>query len=189
MDESDQKLVEGYLNGDDPSFEILLKKYLKPVYNFLFSLVRDAHQAEDLAQITFVKAWKNIRRYDRKKSFKTWLFTIARNSALDYFKKKKTIPFSDFSDATGYNPLENMPDEQILPDELLEKIDSRGEFEKILEKIPAPYQLILNLRYKEDFSLAEIAGILKTPYNTVKSRHQRALAALKKVIIQRRKTD
>jgi len=181
----DQKIIREYLAGDERAYGTLLKKYLKPVYNFLRQMVGDPAVLDDLTQDTFIKAWKNIRKFDQKRNFKTWLFTIAKNTAYDYFKKKKTIPFSAFFDEEGKNPLENMATDQILSDEILERKDFAQELEKILELIPRDYKIVLVLHYKEDFSLAEIAQILNEPYNTVKSRHSRALLAIRKVILSR----
>lgn len=182
INEEDSLLVEVCLGGDELAFKKLLDKYLQPIHNFLYYLVRDRIQAEDLAQETFVKVWKNLRRFDQEKSFKTWLFAIAKNTALDFLKKKKTTPFSFFSDEDGNNKLENIPENAILPDEILERKDIEAEMEKALSQIPEKYSVILTLHYKEDFSLAEIAQILDRPYNTIKAYHQRALTKLKKAL-------
>lgn len=179
MEKSDRQLVEDFLAGDDPAFEQLVDKYLKPIYNFLYHFVSDRENLDDITQETFIKAWKNIKKFDQEKKFKTWLFTIAKNTALDYLKKKKTIPFSMFTDSEGYNKLEDISEDSILPDEFLERADATKDLEEILKKIPDQYQIILSMRYRDDFSLHEIAAILKIPYNTIKSQHQRGLKILK----------
>lgn len=179
METSDRQLIEDFLAGDDPAFEQLVGRYLKPVYNFIFRFTRDTACLDDLTQETFIKAWKNIHKFDREKKFKTWLFTIAKNTAYDWLKKKKTVPFSMFTDSEGYNKLEDISEDALLPDELLKKADSAKDLEKIMRKIPVHYRIILTLRYKDDFSLQEISEILKIPYNTVKSQHQRGLKILK----------
>lgn len=184
MNQDDKQLIADYLNGDDSAFEALLNKYLKPIYNFLYQLTNNVPQTEDLTQETFIKAWKNIRKFDQSKSFKTWLFTIAKNTAFDYLKKKKTIPFSFFEDSDGNNKLEEISEESILVDELMEKKDLAENLEAKLKRIPEQYGIILKLRYKEDFSLGEIAEILGKPYNTIKVYHQRALARLKKALFE-----
>ncbi len=176
----DKKLIERFLAGDEPSFNELVQKYLKPVYNFLFRLTNDQSAIDDLAQDTFLKAWKNIRRFDTQKSFKTWLFAIAKNTAYDYFKKKKAVPFSHFIDRFGNNRLEEIEETGSLPDEILDRENSKESLEKELKNLPAYYQLILLMAYKDDFSLHEIAEILEKPYNTIKSQHGRALNELKK---------
>jgi RNA polymerase sigma-70 factor, ECF subfamily len=183
MEPNDNQLVKNYLKGNDAASEELVKKHLKPIYNFLYRLTNGQAVAEDLAQETFLKAWKNLSRFDQSRNFKTWLFTIAKNTAFDFFKKKKEIPFSFFADEEGENWLENIADENILPDEILERKNITEELEVALEKIPMHYRAILLLHYKEDFSLHEIAEIIGEPYNTIKSRHQRALARLEKAIL------
>lgn len=182
MDLSDKQLIEKYLAGDGSAFSELIKKYLKPIYNFLYQLTNNRSALDDLTQISFIKAWKNLKRFDQNKSFKTWLYTIAKNTAYDYFKKKKSIPFSNFVDAEGNNKLENISNQDILPLELLEKADAAKELEAALAKIPDQYRLILTMHYKDDFSLQEIAEILSISYNTIKSQHQRGLLAIKKVL-------
>lgn len=181
MDE-DKKIIEDFLDGDGYAFERLLDKYFRAVYNFLYQLIKDVSVTEDITQETFIKTWKNIKRFDREKNFKTWVFTIAKNTAYDYFKKKKTIPFSFFENEEGNNKLENISENNILPDEILERKDIADELEKKLQEIPEKYRLILTLRYKEDFSLSEISKILDKPYNTIKSSHQRALRSLREVM-------
>jgi RNA polymerase sigma-70 factor (ECF subfamily) len=182
MNAEDNKLIEEYLAGDTASFEKLVQKYLKPVYNFLFHLISDKAILDDLTQETFVKAWKNLERFDRSKNFKTWIFTIARNTAWDYLKKKKAIPFSAFEDEEGNNKLEQISDNAILPDEILMDAESKINLGEKLQELPAHYRALLLLHYKDELSLQEISVILKKPYNTVKSQHARALASLKKIL-------
>jgi RNA polymerase sigma-70 factor, ECF subfamily len=194
MDNQDKKIVSDYLAGREDNFQKLVSKYLRPIYNFLYQFTKDKTQADDLTQETFIKAWKNLKRFDQSKSlapygtggshsgFKTWLFTIAKNTAFDYFKKKKTISFSNFVDEEGNNKLENISDDNILPDEILNRKNIAEELEGKLQELPEHYRLILTLHYKEDFSLSEIAEILKIPYNTVKSQHQRGLLKLRRLL-------
>ncbi|MDP3956924.1 MAG: sigma-70 family RNA polymerase sigma factor [bacterium] len=178
----DRQLVSDALLGDDRAFEQLLSKYLTPVYNFISTLTRDRAVAEDLAQETFIKVWKNLARFDRKRNFKTWLFAIAKNTTYDFFKKKKSIPFSFFEDEEGQNRLDMVDAQAIAPETLLEKEEKKEAVEGALKTLPEPYQTLLALAYQEDFSLSEISQILGAPYNTVKSRHQRALKLLKQAV-------
>jgi len=178
----DEQLVARFLNGDNEAFDNLLNIYLKPIYNFIFRLTRDMSSTEDLTQEVFIKVWKNLSRFNQNKSFKVWIFSIARNTAYDFLKKKKSLPFAFFEDEEGNNWIDNIADDKILPNEILEKADLAKNIEKSLGKIPKNYQIILLMRYQDDFSLMEIAEILKKPYNTIKSQHQRALQCLKKFL-------
>lgn len=182
MNAEDNKLIEDYLAGDGQAFDKLVQKYVKPVYNFLYHLMSDKAILDDLTQETFVKAWKNIRRFDQSKNFKTWIFTIARNTAWDYHKKKKTIPFSAFEDEVGNSQLKQISDNNILPDEILMDADAKINLEEKFKQLPANYSALLLLHYKDDLSLSEISDILKKPYNTIKSQHARALTSLKKIL-------
>ena len=179
---NENRIIERIFSGDEESFAEIVKIYLKPIYNFLYRLIGDRDAVEDLTQETFVKVWKNLKRFDRKRNFKTWIFTIAKNTAFDWLKKKKEIPFSIFTDEEGGSWLENVADENILPDEILERKNIAEELDKILQKIPPHYRATLLLCYKEDFFLHEIAEILGEPYNTIKSRHQRGLKMLRKAL-------
>lgn len=181
MEKNDQQLITEFLAESDEAFEQLVQRYLKSIYNFLYQFTQDRDSLDDLTQETFIKAWKNIRKFDLKKNFRTWLFTIAKNTAYDYLKKKKTLPFSNFIDDEGNNELENISEENPLSDEILMRQELAQEFEKKLQEIPDNYRLILLMRYRDDFSLQEIAEILNLSYNTVKSQHARALASLKKI--------
>lgn len=175
----DRQIIENYLSGEEAAFSELVKIYLKPVFNFIYQFTNDRSIAEDLTQDTFLKAWKSLKRFDQNRKFKTWIFAIAKNTAFDWLKKKKEIPFSKFLDEEGNSRLEEIVDEELLADEILKKSDSAKRLDEKLREIPEYYRLILLLHYKEDFSLREIAEILDEPYNTVKSRHQRALKRLK----------
>lgn len=179
----DNQLISKVLDGDEEMFAEIVNIYLKAIYNFVYRLAGDRDAAEDLTQETFVKAWKNLKRFDQGRSFKTWLFTIAKNTTFDWLKKKKEIPFSTFTDEEGESWLENVADENILPDEILERKNIAEELDIILQKLPPHYRAILLLHHKEDFSLHEIAEILGEPYNTIKSRHQRGILRLKKALI------
>lgn len=184
MNPTDQELIERHREGDASAFPLLMKSYLKPIYRFAFQYARDRASAEDIAQETFIKAWKHLDRFDREKKFKTWIFAIAKNTAYDVLKKKKAFPFSSFEDDDGNNPIEAIDDESLLPDALYEKKEIALMLEQALEKIAPNNRSILTLRYLEDFSLEEIADILGEPYNTVKSRHSRALKSLRKAILE-----
>ena len=184
MEITDKQLIEKFLKGNEPAFELLLKKHLKSVYNFLCRLTIDKAAAEDLTQETFVKIWKNLHRYDNSKNFKVWLFAIAKNTAFDFLRKKKSLPFASFTNGSGYNKLEEISEDKIIPEEMLEREVLSGEIEKKLNKLPSLYKVILLLHYQDDFSLQEIAMILERPYNTIKSQHQRALFRLKKTFLE-----
>ena len=184
MKDSDQKLIRDYSNGNDLAFATLLKRYINLVYNFVYRTCRNNEDAEEIVQDTFFKAWKSLKKYREKESFKTWLFTIAKNTMIDLLRKKRSFVFSDFSDKNDDNKLENiLADEAPLPEEILIKIEEKRSLEKILEKLPIIYRQLLLLRYQNDFSFQEISKILDKPIDTIRSQHRRALAILREILL------
>lgn len=187
MDEnfSDEQLVANYLNGNQQALEVLFCRHLKPIYNFVYRFVNNSQEAEDITQEAFVRAWRNLKKFDQQRSFKTWVFSIAKHAALDVLKKKKTIPFSEFETEEGGNAIaDTLADFAPLPDALLEKADIARTLASAMEKIALPYRTVLFLRYNDHFTFREIAESLGDPLNTVKSRHRRALVMLKKLLIE-----
>lgn len=176
----DTALIRAYRAGDEASFGILLNKHLGSIYSFVFQLVQDGAVAEDVAQETFIKVWRSLDRFDIEKPFRTWLFAIAKNTAYDWLKKKRALPFSAFATAEAEEPFEHIPDVEPLPDELLMREDAASEVQAAIAGLPEPYRSLIVLVYQEGFSLHESAEVLGESYNTVKSRHQRAVLRLRK---------
>ena len=95
FDQTDEEIIKLYKNGEEWAFRLLIDRYTSPLYNFIARFIGQDN-TPDLVQETFIKAWKNLNRFKiEKASFKTWLFTIAKNTALDFLRKKKSLNFSD----------------------------------------------------------------------------------------------
>ncbi len=177
---TDQQLIENYLKGDEKSLELLVARYLKPIYGFVLSYVNDKEVAQDITQETFLKVWRNIKKIDKTKNFKSWLYTIAKNTAFDFLKKKKAIPFSNFEDAEGRNYLtEKLVDVEFLPDKMAQVAEYKNNFLQAIETLSDKYKTVLMLYYYQHLNFREIAEFLHDPINTVKSRHRRGVVLLK----------
>lgn len=181
---SDTQLIGDYLEGGGQKpLEILIKRHLKPVYNFVYRLVGDSKEAEDITQEVFIKVWRNLKKYDRERNFKTWLFAIARNTAIDWLKKKKSLPFSSFENEKGENfLLTGLASLDLLPDELFSRAESATKLVLATESLAPRYKTVLSLHYDSQFNFREIAEKLGESLNTVKSRHRRALLLLRKIL-------
>lgn len=183
IDKTDEQLVGDYLLGDSAALEALVRRYLPRLYNFLFRYVGNSADAEDLSQEAFVRVWKNLKKFNPEKKFKTWLFTIAKNCALDFLKKKKSLNFSDLINSDGENPqVDNIADPAPLPDELLIQENLAMALNSAMSELPNHYQQVLELYYHEEFNLREIAEVLEISPDTIKSRHRRALIALRNIL-------
>ena len=155
MDLSDKQLIINYLGGDKSSLDILIERYLKYIYNFACKNVGDQSSAEDITQEVFIKVWKNIRKFDQKKNFKPWIFQIAKNTSIDFLRKKRTIPFSRFENEKGQNILaENIV---AKPLNLLENFGDKRTLAVVLQGLIDKDQKLINLRHNDGMSFKEIA--------------------------------
>jgi len=177
LNDQDQQLIKDYFKGDDESLEFLIKRYLKPIHGFIYRIVGDLAEAEELTQEVFVRVWRHLKKFDQDRSFKTWLYAIAKNAAFDFLRKKKAVPFSAFEDEAGDNPLLDQ-----LADEIVARQDLSALLSSAMKKLSPKSRALLSLYYLEHFTLQEIADSLDESINTIKSRHRRALIALRKIL-------
>lgn len=178
----DRELIEDFRSGNERAFQSLVEKHAGSVYAFLYRMVQDRTAGEDLVQETFIKVWKHLARFDTDKPFRTWLFAIAKNSAYDWLKKKKPLPFSAFSGADETEPFADEPDTEPLPDELIFREEAAHELDRVLAELPEKYRSLIVLVYQDGFSLHEAAEVSGESYNTIKSRHQRAMKQLRALL-------
>lgn len=170
-----------YLAGDEEVFATLLQRHLRSVYSFAARLAGD--EADDLTQDAFLKAWKNLKKYDPESAkFKTWLMHIARNTVIDHLRKKKAFVFSDFENEQGESFIMDISDSEYLPDELAARAHDTHEVQESLEKLAPAQKEVLVLRYMNQLTFEEMSGVLGEPLNTVKSRSRRALVELRKLL-------
>jgi RNA polymerase sigma factor (sigma-70 family) len=183
MERSDEELIADYIKGDQAAFKVLLDRYTPILYNFSVRFV-GATNAADIVQEVFIKTWKHIKRFDISKAhFKTWVFTITRNTITDYLRKKKSITFSDMETAEGDSFLDTVPDKSDLPDVVIERLEDTEVLNSLLDQLPSHYREVLVLYYQEEMTFAEIGQTLSKPLNTVKSHHRRALEQLRKMVL------
>ncbi len=152
------------MKGDTESLEILIKRYLKPIYSFTFRFVGNSQEVEDITQEVFVKVWRTLKKFDKNKKFKTWIFTIAKNTCLDWQKKKKTLSLYFAETLRDPSPIFNEP------------------LDRILERLSPKYRMVLFLRYNDHFTFREIAETLGESIDTIKTRHRRGIAILRKLL-------
>ena len=179
----DEQLVKKILEGNESSLRVLIEKYMRPIYNFVYQYVSDAQEAEDITQDVFIRVWQKIKTYDTAKSFKTWIFAIAKNATFDYLRKKKPATFSSLKNENDdNNPIDRFADDSPFPDEIMRRTDIAKILNNAVNKLPAPYRVTIFLYYHDGFNFREIAETLGESIDTVKSRHRRTLAMLKKAL-------
>jgi len=178
MKSPEAQWVADSIKGDEQAFAELVRNYTAQIYNFAYRLCGNVQAAEDITQETFIKVWKNLKKYDSNQSFRAWIFTIARNTTTDHLRKKTSVPFSnlDYEDRSF--------DETIAADdekaeEHFGKIESAEHFKILVEQLPPENITVLTLYYQNDLTFDEIGRVLGKSINTVKSQHLRALSRLR----------
>jgi RNA polymerase sigma-70 factor (ECF subfamily) len=183
-EKTDRELVEAFLGGNEDSFAVLVERHISMTYKFTYRYLGNADDTNDVVQEVFIKAWKYLKRFDVNRNFRTWLLTIAKNTALDFIKKKKPLLFSKIEEGDGDLDAFLAPyiESADLPDEILGKKDTKERLEGVLSELAPSYRTVLTLRYTEHLKFREIAEILQEPIDTVKSKHRRGLILLRKAL-------
>ncbi len=185
MKRSDEEIIMNYLNGDEEAFTEIVNRYLKTIYNFIYRLVGSEKEAEDISQEVFLKVWKNLKKFDVEKSFKTWIFSVAKNTCIDYLRKRKDIPMSMFDNDEGENFIEdNLEDIERKPDEVFALAQNKKQIHKVLAELSVIQKEIMVLKYVNEMSLSETAEIMEMSKDTIKSHHRRALIKMRKLLLK-----
>ena len=169
-------------------FSFFYQKYYPKLLYYTSKMCQSARldpsKAEDVSTDAFLVAFEKIDKYEKEKSqFSTWLFTIARNTVIDWSRKKKSFVFSDFEDGEGNNVLvDTLADLEPLPDEIFRRAEDEKFFDDLLAKLSPASREVLLLHYRESLTFDEIAGVVGKSLNTVKSQHRRALEILRKMM-------
>jgi RNA polymerase sigma-70 factor (ECF subfamily) len=170
--------------GDPDALAALLARYQNRLYRYLLRFVRERAVAEDLFQHTWLRVAENIHRYDPRRSFDAWLFSVAHNLAIDHLRRIRPASLD-----------EETPDGEPAhtklaaggPDALDRALaqERAGLVMTALEEQPASYREVLSLRFEEEMKLEEIAAVLDVPLSTVKTRLRRGLERMKDALIRR----
>jgi len=182
---SDNELIAAYRRGDESALAELVRRHLSFVYSIGMRYLRDPHDAEDISQDVFAKMWRALPRFDESKMFKPWLGEIAKNTCLDFLKKRRTVPFSDleYEGQEGVTSIvETIADTAVAPDVQVDQSWWRMKLQQAIATLTPAYRLVMRAHYEEGLTFREISERIKEPLNTVKSRHRRGLEGVKKVL-------
>lgn len=177
----DEALIATFLNGDVGAYEALVQRYAKPIFNFVFRMVGNYADADDVAQDVFIQVFKALPKARTDLPFKPWLYVIARNKALDLLKRKRPVLFSDVAnhDDRSEDPGASIADSAPLPEELAERADLQRVLQEAVASLPPKYRQVVAMRYAAELSFAEISASLGLPENTVKTHFHRAKSLLR----------
>ncbi len=179
----DAALMLRVKQGDTAAFTELVEKYKQPVMNLVYRTLRDATEAEDLAQNVFVQVYKSAYRYKSSAKFTTWLFTIARNLCLNEIRRRSRHP-AESLDATHPDqedqPVHQLEDKKTFsPPERLLQGELENKIAEALAGLPENQRTALVLCRQEELSYEEIAEILGCSLSATKSLIHRGRETLK----------
>jgi RNA polymerase sigma-70 factor (ECF subfamily) len=169
----DALLVERSQQGDHPAFEALVTRHRGKVYGLIFNMVRNESDAWDLAQDTFVKAWKALPRFEAQSTFFTWLYRIAHNVALDFLRLRKVQGSVEFDDTVGTEVAAGAvttPRAGDRPDDHLARNELGSRIRSALDELSPDHRAVIILREIEGRSYEEISEIVGCSTGTVMSR-------------------
>lgn len=174
----DSALITKCLEGNPEAYGRLVDKYSARIINLGYAMIGDRHQAEDVAQDAFVRAFKGLPRFERKSKFSSWLYQIALNLCKDYLKAKSRHARSadDEQLAAMNGKTQEQAPRVLLQSELSEKM------REAIQKLPYLYREAFVLRHLQGMDYGDVAAITEVPADTVRVRAYRAREMLRKTL-------
>lgn len=181
--QEDQDLVRRALGGEEAAYARLRNKYWRQLQAMLARMIHNKHDAEDLTQEAFIKAFVALQSYNPEYAFSTWLYKIASNNCIDYLRKRRLQTVSIDSPVKvkdGEMQME-VPDRGgPLPDTPITSGERTAILQEAVRNLPDKYRKVIELRHHDELEYNDIARLLNLPLGTVKAHLFRARALLLK---------
>ncbi|MBP3038206.1 RNA polymerase sigma factor SigW [Bacillaceae bacterium Marseille-Q3522] len=176
-----KKRIKQVLKGDQNAFGEIVEIYKDKIFQLCYRMLGNRHEAEDITQEAFIRAYVNISSFNINLKFSTWMYRIATNLCIDRIRKKKPDFYLDAEVAgtDGLTMYSQIPSDTRLPEDDLESMELQKTIQMAIEKLPEKYRSVIVLKYIEELSLNEISEILELPLGTVKTRIHRGREALR----------
>jgi RNA polymerase sigma factor (sigma-70 family) len=186
---TDNELVDKFVSGDGNSLELLINRYRKQVYTYIFLLVKNQHLAEDIFQDTFIKVIKSLDdgKYRDNGKFLAWVLRIAHNLVIDHYRKEKQLNSTSREDF-GMDIL-NSQKYAVRPaeDSMIDR-QIRKDIRELVDSLPIEQKEVLILRQYCELSFKEIAEHTNVSINTALGRMRYALINLRRMVKERNLT-
>jgi RNA polymerase sigma-70 factor, ECF subfamily len=174
-DVSELDLVKRCQAGDSEAFDELVVRYRTRVFGMIYNMVHSEQDAWDLAQDSFVKAWKSIKRFRGQSSFYTWIYRIVMNVTIDWLRKKQVKGTgAEFDDAIQLKEIEpasrTVPKADALPSEKMEQTEIREQIDQAIAQLSPDHRAVILMKEIEGMQYHEIAEALECSIGTVMSR-------------------
>jgi len=182
---TDGELIETAISGREDSFEELVRRYQRPITNYVYRMLSDYDASLDVTQEVFIKVYNSLARYSSDYKFSTWLYRIAHNAAIDYMRRNSVNSQSiEAENADGTYQLQ-IESPRPTPEQERERSEWRTEIETVVKCLPTVYRELIMLRHAQDLSYDEIAEITNLPLGTVKNRLFRAREMMREIFVER----
>lgn len=184
MSQSEEQLIWQAQQGDTAAFEALVNQHAQLVYNLALRTLNNPQEADDIAQETFVRAWRALPRFRAESRFSTWLYRITTNLCYNRLPQLK-------QELTALDPTEDVElvDWSQRVDKHLLTAEMRRELQNALDNLSESYRLLLTLRHLQGLSYAEIAEITEMPLGSVKTGIFRARREMREALSQYGQTE
>lgn len=179
----DQEMIVRALQGDEAAYARLRNKYWRPLHAMLSRMIHNKHDAEDLTQEAFIKAFNSLRSYNPEYAFSTWLYKIASNNCIDYLRKRRLQTVSMHSPVRlrdGEVQMELPDHDAPRPDMHMTSAERTAILNEAVRNLPEKYRTVIELRHTHELEYQDIAERLELPLGTVKAHLFRARALLLK---------
>ncbi len=177
----EQLLVARAQQGDHTAFAQLVEQYQRPVYNLAYRMLGNAQDAEDAAQETFLRLYKQFKRYDHRQKFATWLLAIAAHHCIDRLRRRRFLWLSIEDEFIGETLTSREVSVPEPSDDVLRR-ENADEIARMLERLSPTHRLVIVLKYWHDQSVAEIVQTTGDSVSAVKVKLFRARQALAKAL-------
>jgi RNA polymerase sigma-70 factor (ECF subfamily) len=181
---NDLKIIESCLLGNTQAFSRLIDNYKSMVYNLAYRMSNNPHEAEDISQEAFMRAYQSLAHFNPSFKFSTWLYQITLNIVRDKYKKKEIDYVSlDTPIKTDDSEFYSQPaDSTNNPEQIMAQKEDAQAIQQAIYSLPLKYREVIVLRHLQDLSYIEISNILKLPQGTVKVHLYRARERLRKIL-------
>jgi len=179
---TDAALVSSYINGDERSLSVLIKRHKQKIYSFIYSKVFDRDVTEDVFQDTFIKVIRTLKlgKYNEEGKFLPWVMRIAHNLVIDHFRKNNRMP--KFDNSNDFNIFSVLSDSSLNAEKSIIKGQVEEDVKRLIEELPDDQKEVLIMRMYNDMSFKEISENTGVSINTALGRMRYALINLRKVI-------
>ena len=170
--EDEQHWLEEARQGNKESFGRLIGVYQGPVFNLAYRMLGNSDEAEQAAQVAFIRAWTRLDSYDPSHKFSTWLLSITSNYCIDLLRKRRKQLLSLDGPLPAHPAL--MSEKASGPEAQVARVEQQAVVQSLLDSLPDDYRQTVVLRYWYDMSYDEIAEVMETTVSAIKSRLFRA---------------